>query len=389
MWKTTASCLSAALLGYVTLIILLLTLNPFYVSLPQELRVSWTTTLSDALSNILLFLPIGFLYRLTGGNFRGALLTGAGVSLSIEIIQLFIPARTSSVPDLVCNSLGAMLGALLHAAAARRMAVTAGMVGRLQLETPLMGLVYLWLPLLWVHGLALEEVPARWPLTALIGICGAIVFAELWRQWLGPRTFSSMGYAALTTGSWFLLGASLSGLRAVPIILIGFASAVLSAFLTLLPHRKGDRRFEVATLRRMLPFFAFYLFLSAIPIPFESIEGWHGMFGFTIQLSDTSVQRLYPRLEYLTAFTALGYLTAEWRGRSELAPSQDLPRVLILSAVSAIFLEFMAGFQAASGASLIRAILATVSALIGGMIYHLLRDHIRYLLGRYSTGSLL
>jgi VanZ family protein len=382
MWKTTASRLSAALLGYVTLIVLLLTLNPFYVSLPRELHISWTPKLGDALSNILLFLPIGFLYRLTGGSVRGALLTGAGVSLSIEMIQLFLPARTSSVIDLICNSSGAMLGALLHDAAAKRMAVTAGMVGRLRLETPLMGLVYLWLPLLWVNGLALGDASARWPLTALIGMCGAIVFAELWRQWLEPRTFRAMSYAALSTATWFLLGANLTGLRAAQTYLIALALTILSAALTAVPYKNVDRRFEVATLRRILPFFAFYLFLSVMPIPFESIADWHGMFGFTIRLTDTSVQRLYPRLEYLTAFTALGYLTAEWRGRSELPMSQDLPRVLILSAASAFLLEFIAGFQAGTGASLIRAVLAIASALLGGMIYHLLRDHIRFLLGR-------
>ena len=382
MWKTTASRLSTALLGYVTLIIFLLTLNPFYISIPRSLHVSLTTTLGDAFANVLLFLPIGFLYQLTGGSFRGAWLIGAGVSLSIELTQVFIPARTSSVLDLVCNSSGAFLGALVHDVVEKRIAVSASTVSRLRLETPLLGLVYLWLPLLWVNGLAFGEMSARWPLTTLIGICGAIVFGELWRQWLGLRTFRAMSYAAFSTGTWFTLGASLSGLRAVQIMLMAFALAFFSAALTIFLPRNMDRRFEVATLRRLLPFFAFYLFLSSISIPIQFFGDWHGMFGFTARLADTSLQGLYPRIEYLTAFTALGYLTAEWRGRSELPLSQDLPRVVTVSAASAFVLEFIVGFQAGSGASLIRAVLAVASAVLGGIIYHLLRDHIRFLLGR-------
>jgi hypothetical protein len=48
----------------------------------------------------------------------------------------------------------------------------------------------------------------------------------------------------------------------------------------------------------------------------------------------------------------------------------------------ALTLEFLAGFQAGTGASLIRVTLVIASALCGGLIYHLLRAHVRSLLGR-------
>jgi hypothetical protein len=84
----------------------------------------------------------------------------------------------------------------------------------------------------------------------------------------------------------------------------------------------------------------------------------------------------------LVAFTVLGYLLAEWRGRSEIPLSQDLPRLFLYSLVIAVTLEFLVGFQSGPGASLIRVVMVIISALFGGAIYHLLRAHVRFLLGR-------
>jgi glycopeptide antibiotics resistance protein len=90
---------------------------------------------------------VGFLYRLTTKQ-AGAFLLGAGISFSIETIQLFIPARTPSIIDILANALGTWLGAILYALISARIVITQGMLGRLRLETPLMGLVYLLIPLL-------------------------------------------------------------------------------------------------------------------------------------------------------------------------------------------------------------------------------------------------
>ena len=144
----------------------------------------------------------------------------------------------------------------------------------------------------------------------------------------------------------------------------------------------ADRRFELSTLKRVLPIFGLYLLLAALWPPLRPLVVWHGMFGLTSRAQDTSLQFIFPRVEYLAALTVLGYLTAEWRGRAEAPLRQDLPRLLLAAAGTALFLEALVGFQAGSGASLVRAVLVTFSALFGGVIYHLLRDHIRFLLRR-------
>jgi glycopeptide antibiotics resistance protein len=75
---------------------------------------------TDAVSNVLLFVPLGALlsFRLAGrGTGLGmtlavAALSGLALSSLVECGQLFLPSRTSSLVDLTTNTTGATLGAL-------------------------------------------------------------------------------------------------------------------------------------------------------------------------------------------------------------------------------------------------------------------------------------
>lgn len=79
----------------------------------------------DVLLNVLGFMPLGFLWfrwaeRTFGWGRDKALWTAAAcgllISLAIETIQGFIPSRDSSQRDVVCNTLGALLGAWVASA---------------------------------------------------------------------------------------------------------------------------------------------------------------------------------------------------------------------------------------------------------------------------------
>jgi VanZ family protein len=324
---------------------------------------------------------VGFLYRLTTKR-GGAFWLGAGISFSIETIQLFIPVRTPSVIDILANALGAGLGAFVYDLISERIVITQGMLGRLRLETPLMGLIYLLIPLLWIDVLALEEAPSRWILTVLLSICGAIIFSNLFRHWWESTNLRSIGYASLAAGAWFVIGAGPIFLQPSPVLIIAVIVILLTAILTVLPRSFTDRRFERNTLKLLLPVFVLYLLLLSLLFPFSPFDNWHAMFGFTERITDRSSQSLYSRVEYLAAFTVLGYLIAEWRGRLELPLRQDRPRLFLIVTSIALFLEFLSGFQIGRGTSLIRLVLAATGALFGGLIYHLARAHIRFLLGR-------
>jgi VanZ family protein len=377
--NNTGTRLSFALLGYFILVILLLTLNPFYLVTPERVRFTFDSDLNNVISNILLFLPIGFFYRLSTQK-RGALLIGAIISISIELLQLFIPARTPSIVDILTNILGSGLGAAFNNFISARIAISKGTVGRLRLETPLMGLVYLLMALLWTNSMALANGPSRLLLTTLLGLCGAIILSDLFRHWWEKANYRISSYASLSAGIWFLLGISPSLRQPGSSLIIGLVIMVLTGILTMLPQHSNERRFEHATLKKVFPVFVLYLIFLALWYPLRPLTDWHWSIGFTNQNTETSMSVLMPRIEYLVAFTILGYLFAEWRGRAEIPLQRDLPHLFISAIGVVVTLETFIGFQVGSGASLARGMMAIISALFGGTIYHLLRAHIRFLL---------
>jgi VanZ family protein len=86
-------------------------LRPVWQDSPESL---------DLVINILGFIPFGFfcfMYLIHRGPvLRSFIITiafSASVSASIEILQAFIPRRTSSMADLICNTLGGLIGSLL------------------------------------------------------------------------------------------------------------------------------------------------------------------------------------------------------------------------------------------------------------------------------------
>jgi VanZ family protein len=86
------------------------------------------TSRSDAISNVLLFAPWGFLLavelverrRGLGQIVVAATCSGFGLSACVEAIQVFVPSRTPSALDLITNTLGSAGGAVCGWVFARR-----------------------------------------------------------------------------------------------------------------------------------------------------------------------------------------------------------------------------------------------------------------------------
>jgi hypothetical protein len=66
---------------------------------------------ADAIANVLLFLPVGFLLIRRFGR-RAGFLGPAVLTVAIELAQHFLPGRNPSLGDLLSNTLGGVLGAL-------------------------------------------------------------------------------------------------------------------------------------------------------------------------------------------------------------------------------------------------------------------------------------
>lgn len=90
-------------------------LKPFWT----EYESNWQYWINTIL-NVAAFLPFGFFfygYLLKTKNTRSpllvALITGFLVSLTVEVLQYFLPLRDSGTTDLITNTAGTLLGALL------------------------------------------------------------------------------------------------------------------------------------------------------------------------------------------------------------------------------------------------------------------------------------
>ena len=71
--------------------------------------------LSDAIANIALFVPLGIALRCSGVSGRRTIALALLLSTAIEIAQLWIPGRESTLGDIVTNTTGAALGVGLWA----------------------------------------------------------------------------------------------------------------------------------------------------------------------------------------------------------------------------------------------------------------------------------
>jgi len=122
-----ASPLPLYLAAAYTLLVIYASLHPFSgwrdtgASPADFLFAAWPRywTVFDLFTNLLAYLPLGFIWVPTlqprHGAWRAVVLAsllGACLSLSLETLQNFLPTRVASNVDLGCNGLGALLGAL-------------------------------------------------------------------------------------------------------------------------------------------------------------------------------------------------------------------------------------------------------------------------------------
>jgi VanZ family protein len=146
----------SALLVTWTIFIIYGTILPFRFTLDLEQASAKAGTLAvmlrapvsrvDLVSNVLLFLPWGFLFagRLAGRGARpfwailGATCGGMVLSGLVECAQLFAPGRTPSLIDLATNTVGSTLGAVVGWPLARRVwAAWSAAMARLSTDRPL------------------------------------------------------------------------------------------------------------------------------------------------------------------------------------------------------------------------------------------------------------
>lgn len=394
----TSARLARAVFGYLTLNIAIITLAPFRFSSTPVNGLTTILGLRDALLNVVLFLPLGFVYQLSRedrGRPRWLLAFGAGfiVSALIETAQVFAPGRYPSAADLGTNAFGASLGAWIASLAVQRTDGTQT-VRAFALDLPLVGLTYLLLPALWLTGLSASEgglatvllpvVSAAWIMGSVHASYGATDASALeggraLRLWSGAALFLVVGLAPAAQADARLL--PWGALLVVTFIALRLrAPAAWTIGRT--PDGKISRRFEGPTLRVALgPLVTFVIALTAMPIsgPFD---GWHGTWSLTRGADVPSDAVLYRAMAMLAAYTAIGYAIAATQGRRVESLRDLAVRALAWTLLLAAPLEWLRGWGTTTAASATMLGLASSASVLGAAIYQLQLRHIQALLGR-------
>lgn len=383
------SQLGLAILAYVLGVTLIITLLPFQFRRPEQWRVMMTGDAVDIIANVLMFVPLGFLYRLgTRHHARHTtmrvLWIGAIVSSAIETAQLFEIERYTSPLDIATNALGAWLGALAADRVATRLREGDAVVGRFSLELPLMGLVYLIIPLLWLNALAAGNDLFHASLSVLVAVFGASILGGLQRSHFGPDRGVAAQTTAAATMVWYVAGTFPLLARAPGVVGVGAVVAGLLAWrrgAVGYPGEGIERRYEVPVLRSTVPAYVAYLaILGASPL-LGGVGGWSASLGFPGVATEWTKVEILRLLELVAAFTLLGYMLAEFRGRVIERYGEGFPRLLAWTGTACLAIELVRGFDAGHGASVARALLLLTASLYGGWLYYVQRSHIRHLLG--------
>jgi hypothetical protein len=93
--------------------IAVLTLSPQYQATklaPSLCLLCGDTSVLDAILNVFLFIPFGMGLRLAGLSWRRAFAIGLVTTITVELLQLWIPGRDTSLGDVFTNAFGGFLG---------------------------------------------------------------------------------------------------------------------------------------------------------------------------------------------------------------------------------------------------------------------------------------
>lgn len=359
------------LLGYLGAVVGLIVLAPFQLDPGRLVGATWMpladASLRDVVLNVVLFLPLGFLHeRLNGGRWRpvAVLVAAVVVSSAIEVTQLMIPGRYSSVLDIAANGVGGWLGAVASVAVRRRLGGGLRLVGRFFLDLPLVGLCWLLIPWLWLTTLSGGSHSRTW-LAVVLAAAAGVALAAAGRS--GAPTGQASGRPLLGK---LALGWAAVGLLPLVTARAGVGGLALAALALAL--YAADRWWGRAnrTDRRVEPGAVAVILLLLLPwfvttSPAMGSLGWssHG----PAARSDTLAV-----VELLVGYSVLGYTLAEQSGRHASGTVRGLGAAALATLLLASPLR--------AGMTPLRSGVLLVAALLGVLIYRAQRRHIMRLL---------
>jgi VanZ family protein len=361
-------------LVYMALVVLALTLEPFQFRFPSHYHMVLRGSYRDIAENVLLFAPLGFLLRTGSKRTRptlgmDALIMGLVFSMGIEGLQLFLPKRYTTFSDVVANGAGAWLGALTYEWITRKLDEQE-VVKVLSLDLPLSTLAYLLVPLIWLNALCARFHETRYVLIAFPMVMSSVVLSSVYVHRIRTRP-GIVPWGAVWVSLMFLV------LSLMPLLLMHphlvLEMAVLSTGVTVFivftkATPSDDKRFEIPTLKKVLPIFLIYmLILSAWPLTFD-VRRFAFQWGFT-PLTGRWDKVFYLRFEMTAAFSVLGYIIAELRSRKSEHRLVCMGYIILVSLAFALAIELVWGVRPDRVFSVVEFLLFVMAACFGGVIY--------------------
>jgi glycopeptide antibiotics resistance protein len=380
------SALRYALLTYITLVTAAITLCPFDFRIPERIEIGFTGSLSDVLENIVLYIPIGFLFRVACRRsgwlplFK-ALCFGVLVSASLEACQLFLPGRNSSLIDVITNGMGVLLGAALAAHLRGRVMKEPASFLR-AFEMPLMNVLYLLIPLLWLGSFSIGGEIDRLGLVALLGVYGGSILASVYVNQMSANQNLKGPILTIYVLAWFVIGAMPAVIvfpLEVSAIAVGVAAAAQLSAWFWKKGEKSEHRFEVSTLKRVFPLFGAYMLLVSVWPTTLPLAHWPNGLDYK-RLSELQRIVFTARfIEVIAAFTLLGYMVAGLLGRKDESGLKTAGWVFGSSVMFSIVTALLRDLLSGPLSFLLEVALLTVTALYGALIYRLQLEAFRHM----------
>ncbi|WP_339135504.1 MAG: VanZ family protein [Candidatus Electrothrix sp. GW3-4] len=368
--------LSNALLIYFIFIVLIITLIPFNFQIPNQIEISWHIGPSDTITNIFLFIPLGFLFRLIHRHKHTlyslpTFFFGAFLSITIEISQIFSPSRYTNPIDVLTNGFGAWLGAIALNMLSKKIREKER-TKIFDLELPLLGQVYLLIPLLWLNGLALGDDPTRLLLIFLLGLSGSFVLGMIWKnRWMQHKTFSPKRLSLITV-CWFMIGVLPSFFRYPlqimgQVVLIGIFTMLLMQILQKITLK--ERRIEQRTLQIVFPLYIFYLALATYWSNLPARGNIHDVFqGVAF---NKRIEVIFLAVELVASYTLMGYMIAGLRGRQKDSQGYTFGLAFFIALTTSLLTDLTNPSSSIADINISRTILVGSMSLYGALIYSL------------------
>ena len=372
---------------YMCAVTVFLTLMPFRFSVNfSDVKWGIWSDAEDIAINIFLFIPLGFLFYLSRfkpiGKFAvNALIFGLVFSSFIEITQLFLPKRYTTFCDVLMNGIGAWIGGLSIYYLQRFLTQIKTINLRLlPIELPLVNIVYLLVPLVWINSISIGNFGERFWFSLIPVSIGAYVIGEIYRREFANAGLKQFAVLLMICLGWSFTAESLMLTKRWNdvLIVVTLAAAITTSTAIRKPVFSGRNvRYELAVLKRVVPFFLFYLYcVGFYPFRFNFSE-WHLQFGLSGIPEDPPVFTIFRLFAYMSGLTLLGYMLSQIIARRE--SEQVTQKTMLALAVIWVpgVVELCRGFHLIYQASILNFCFGVLASFSGVWIHRLYLGIIR------------